>query len=196
MSDLDQQFDRIRRIRGTYIERGLACGELDQAEAQFRFRFPPDLRELLGYGLPAGERWPNWRAAIENPEGPSAVYLQEQLTWPLRGMLVDIRHDSFWDPDWGTRPTALADALGIATEAVQAAPRLIPVFSHRYLPAEPCIAGNPVLSVYQTDIIVYGRDLHSYFQAESGSFDAVLCEGWRAIRCWTRWMLAEWEYER
>lgn len=37
---------------------------------------------------------------------------------------------------------------------------------HRYLPAEPCEAGNPVLSVHQTDIIVYGHDLRAYLRNE------------------------------
>jgi hypothetical protein len=47
-----------------------------------------------------------------------------------------------------------------------AAPRLIPVFGHRYLLAEPCQTGNPVLSIYQTDVVVYGADLRCYLLAE------------------------------
>ncbi|HEY6270031.1 MAG TPA: hypothetical protein VIX11_17150 [Candidatus Acidoferrum sp.] len=43
---------------------------------------------------------------------------------------------------------------------------MIPIFSHRFLPAEPATAGNPILSVYQTDIIYYGTDLASYFANE------------------------------
>jgi hypothetical protein len=43
---------------------------------------------------------------------------------------------------------------------------MIPVYSHRYLPAEPCEAGNPVFSIYQTDIIHYGYDLADYFARE------------------------------
>ncbi len=43
---------------------------------------------------------------------------------------------------------------------------MIPVFSHRYLPDDPNEAGNPVFSVYQTDIIYYGADLLDYFENE------------------------------
>ena len=46
---------------------------------------------------------------------------------------------------------------------VDQAPKLIPVFSHRFLVAEPCRAGNPVISIHQSDIIVYGVDLHDCF---------------------------------
>ncbi len=38
--------------------------------------------------------------------------------------------------------------------------------SRRYLIAEPCRAGNPVLSVHQSDIIAYGRDLRDYLLHE------------------------------
>lgn len=107
-------------------------------------------------------------------------------------MCFDVEHNAFWDPEWGDRPSSLADALRIAEEAVRAAPRLIPVYGHRYLPQEPCIAGNPVFSVYQMDIIVYGSDLYYYFLAESDKWSREVAVGERPIRSWTRWMLAEW----
>jgi len=40
------------------------------------------------------------------------------------------------------------------------------VYFHRYIPARPHLSGNPVLSVYQTDIIYYGNDLTDYFRNE------------------------------
>ncbi|GHO60945.1 hypothetical protein KSB_94200 [Ktedonobacter robiniae] len=43
-----------------------------------------------------------------------------------------------------------------------------PFYSHRYLLAEPCAAGNPVLSIYQSDIIVYSVDLRDYLLTEFG----------------------------
>jgi hypothetical protein len=38
--------------------------------------------------------------------------------------------------------------------------------AHRYIPEEPHERGNPVLSVYQSDIIYYGADLDDYFRRE------------------------------
>ena len=35
-----------------------------------------------------------------------------------------------------------------------------------YLPERPNTAGNPVFSVYQTDIIYYGSDLWNYLENE------------------------------
>jgi hypothetical protein len=47
-------------------------------------------------------------------------------------------------------------------QLVKQAPRLIPIFSHRYLLIDPCVPGNPVFSIKQGDIIVYGENLRDY----------------------------------
>ncbi|MFF4651151.1 hypothetical protein [Streptomyces sp. NPDC001380] len=47
-------------------------------------------------------------------------------------------------------------------------PVLVPVFSHRFLPAFRGTTGDPVLSVYQTDIIYSGADLAGYLLREFG----------------------------
>ncbi len=51
---------------------------------------------------------------------------------------------------------------------VESAPKLIPLLSHHYLPATPHEAGNPVFSVYQSDVIYYGTNLDEYFKRELG----------------------------
>jgi hypothetical protein len=43
---------------------------------------------------------------------------------------------------------------------------MIPVYAHRYLPAGRGTYGHPVLSIWQTDIIVYGTDLADYIDHE------------------------------
>ena len=65
---------------------------------------------------------------------------------------------------------ALVDAFAVATAHLEQAPKLIPLCGHRYIPAEPCEAGNPVFSIYQTDIICYGADLWQYLSNEYMQF--------------------------
>jgi hypothetical protein len=43
---------------------------------------------------------------------------------------------------------------------------MVPVYGHRYLPAGRGTFGHPVLSIYQTDIIVYGTDLADYIHQD------------------------------
>jgi hypothetical protein len=74
---------------------------------------------------------------------------------------------------WGAKPDTLEAQKVRVRELVNAAPKLIPVFEHCYLLAEPYKAGNPVLSIYQSDIDVYGVDLHDYFLADFGMLTGV-----------------------
>jgi hypothetical protein len=151
----------VAEIRDTGIEfdAGLTDDEIAAAESCYGFQFPPDLRAFLQAGLPRGKRFPNWRSGDETE-------LRGWLDLPRQGILFDIEHNGFWLDEWGARPATLHDAHEIATRLITAAPRLIPVFAHRMMPAEPHLPGNPVFSVHQTDIIVYGIDLRDYLIRE------------------------------
>jgi hypothetical protein len=92
--------------------------------------------------------------------------LQLLLDAPFDGVWFDVEHNAFWSPEWGTKPEILDARREVVRLAVLDAPRLIPVFGHRYIPSHPCSAGNPVFSVHQTDIIYYGNDLADYFYHE------------------------------
>ena len=151
------ELDLLRRS-GASLAPGLSPAEFAAAEARFGFRFPPDLRSLLSIALPLGD-FPNWRD-LDSPE------LLKMLAWPVESICFDIEHNGFWWPEWGERPGEFTSAIEQSKPRLAAAPFLIPVYGHRYLPAEPLEAGNPVLSVWQTDIVYYGRDLRSYLANE------------------------------
>lgn len=161
------------------VDPGLSDDELAAIEERFGLRFPPDLRALLADGLPVGARFPDWRRDAEDE-------LRSLLDAPVDGVLFDVERNGAWLLSWGERPADAAHALAIARERLADAPPLIPVYSHRYLPSEPERAGNPVLSVHQSDIIVYGDDLASYLAKEFGvpSPDAAPGSA-RHIRVWS-----------
>ncbi|MFC4083368.1 hypothetical protein [Amycolatopsis samaneae] len=143
------------------VRPGLSDAELDEVEERFGFRFAADHRTFLAAGVPIGDRWPDWRCG--NPD-----QLRKRLDWPVDGVLYDVEHNAFWLPDWGMRPIDLSDALAVARRQLAEVPRLVPVCGHRYLPAIAGSTGYPVLSVYQTDIIVYGNDIRDYLAHEFG----------------------------
>ena len=144
---------------GVEFAPGLTESEVQRAEKSYGLTFPPDLRMLLNFALPIGKDWPNWRE-IHSP----AIW--KMLKWPYEGMCFDIEHNAFWPQKWGPRPVDLTECFTVAKQRLDTAPNLIPIFGHRYLPDRPGIEGNPVLSVHQTDIIHYGRDLCNYFKNE------------------------------
>ena len=179
MADWSHELD-VLRAAGAKLEPGLTDAELSAAEKRCGVRFPSDLRELLSAALPTGERFPNWRRT-------AAPELAQALAWPFDGIAFDIEHNAFWWPAWGPRPEALADAIDLARRHVAEAPKLVPVYGHRYLPAVPVAAGNPVLSVYQTDVIYYGRDLHAYIAHEFGltGYDEAVTPAPRPVPFWS-----------
>jgi hypothetical protein len=146
---------------GVTFEPGLTADEILAIEGHYGFRFPADLRAFLEYALPVSRGWVNWRDG--DPRD-----IQKRLDWPLEGICFDVEHNDFWWESWGTKPAAVSDACAIVKHALASAPRLIPICSHRYMPDCPLDSGNPVFSVYQTDIIYYGKDLMDYFCNEFG----------------------------
>jgi hypothetical protein len=182
-SRMDLAFCKDRlSAAGVKFDVGLTAEEFSAIERDYQLRFPSDLREFLGYALPISKGWIDWRRE-------SRENIISRLDLPLEGMCYDIEHNAFWLASWGARPQALADACAVARRAVEAAPRLIPICSHRYLPDRPSEAGNPVFSVHQTDIIYYGTDLFDYlsneFSYHFGRAGYVFNGGARHIEFWS-----------
>jgi hypothetical protein len=161
MTDNHHWLELVALLRGEGLEldSGLTDQEVEHAETKFNFRFPPDLRSFLQTVLPVSKGFYNWRSDDETK-------LREMLDRPLHGCLFDVEHGSFWLPEWGPTPELLPDALKFATAKINDAPKLIPIYSHRYIPEEPHDSGNPFFSVLQMDIIYYGFDLDDYLRHE------------------------------
>jgi len=127
MAEGQQHIAIASRLPVSEIAPGLSEPEVKDVQSRFSFAFPPDPRAMLVAGLPVGNRWPNWRAALAGEPAAKLEYARERLGWPLDGMLFDIRHNTFWDPQCGPRPAELSAAMAIATAAVRVAPVLIPI---------------------------------------------------------------------
>jgi hypothetical protein len=138
---------------------GLDSAELDALEQEFGFRFADDHRAFLTAGLPRGRGWPDWRTE-------DRAALRAQLAMPVEGVLFDVASNDFWYEGWGPPPSDPAAAVAAAKAYLFTAPRMIPLYSHRYLPAG--IGGHPVLSIYQTDVIQYGNDIDDWLHREFG----------------------------
>lgn len=141
---------------------GYSSDDLNAAQDRYRLRFPPDLIELLLDRRPV-DGW-DWRT--------DDAGIRRALEHPVAGLLFDLEHNGLWWPEWGERPPSAKERAEVLTSVVNAAPRLIPLIGHRYIPEEPHEAGNPVFSVMQSDVIYYGADLTEYFANE---FNGTYC---------------------
>jgi hypothetical protein len=155
--------------------RGYSQAELDAAQEKFGLVFPPDLVALLRDRRPA--QGYDWRS--------DETVIRAMLRRPLEGLIFDVENNALWLAEWGERPTAAPERAEALAEIVGAAPRLIPLYLHRYLPAEPHEAGNPVFSVQQSDIIYYGADLADYFEREFVTPGRPLGTPTKRIRFWS-----------
>lgn len=149
----------------TRFARGLTDEELHQCEQKFGFVFPPDLLECLKAAMPIGAGFPNWRRGTVKFHGRPTT-LSEVFDWPITGMLFDVENNGFWHRRFGRCPRAAKRREELVRREMATVPKLIPLFGHRYLPASPCQARNPVFSVYQTDVIYYGENLLRYLSQE------------------------------
>lgn len=142
--------------------------EIDTIEEQWQICFPPDYRVLFKWlhatDRPRFEYFPgeysndmfyNWQT------GPASIqWAYEHI---LGGFAFDAIHNThFWRSEWGTVPLTKEEARERLKPVIDAAPRLIPIHGHCYLLAEPYQAENPVLSIWQSDIIVFAPDLRTY----------------------------------
>jgi hypothetical protein len=116
---------------------GLSATELALAEAALGgVQLPPDLRELLALGVPSGDGFPDYRS-------PAGLRL-------LRFAAQEV-------------PAAVAAALPLAPgrrpgHAPPPPPPLVPLCGRHYVPATPCLAGNPVFHVSDSGVTFAGAN--------------------------------------
>jgi hypothetical protein len=164
-----------------YGARGLSSEQIVSIEAQLGFRMPDDFAYLFQNLQDPG------RVLFPWSEFDKGNY-DEKIKWVLRGVEFDIERNHLWLERWGTKPDALSTALNIARKDFDTWPRLLPIYGHRFLAAQPCRSGNPVLSIMQTDVIYYGADLPHYLLNEFVDHDYALhthAQNIRKIDVWS-----------
>lgn len=155
---------KILISKGVSFDDGLTDDEILQIDKKFNIQFTPDLKLFLQTALPVSHKFVHWRAGLKSKEEKNKI--DAILNWPLEGMLFDVKHNNYWLGIWGAIPDNYDEKAVIVKKHYESYPKLIPIFSHRYIPSLPNESGNPIFSVYQMDIIYYGVDLEKYFANE------------------------------
>lgn len=162
---------------GTRWTRDLDDNAIDAVEHSWGLRFPSDYRLFLRClhatdrprtgALYAGAHdiVPATRPGVYDWKHDAAA-IAGALEEVVEGLLFDVENNVLWSDEWGPKPATVRERERVVREFVGAAPRLAPIFAHRALVLEPEVPGNPVLSIHQSDIIVYGGDLRSYLLTE------------------------------
>jgi hypothetical protein len=135
--------------------------ELDDVQAKWNFRFPPDLIELLR------ER----RPLVNDPQCFDWIAAEPKLIkywfdWPFEGYWKTVQRRGIWWPEWGERPRRFGEQREKLRAIFADAPTLVPLVAHRFIPDEPSEPGNPVFSVFHSDIVHYGANLRDWLTRE------------------------------
>lgn len=160
---------------------GLKDHEIDAIEAKYAIRFTPehrlflsilhtiDRKEKIEYTETFDEDAPvlieerpffyNWLTDEEA--------IRESMHWPFRTIWEDVTGPNrVWLRSWGARPADEAEQRRIFTEWYHKAPALLPIKGHRFIISDVNLNTRPILSVWGSDIIVYGWDLRGYLLRE------------------------------
>lgn len=153
---------KLLKQQGVEFETGLTIEEIIKIEDIYQIKFPKSLKEFLMLALPISIGFYNWR----NFEQDNVMFIKKIINIPTKDV-DELAEEVYWCDDWGEEPTNEIDIALIVRERLQSAPRLIPVYGHRYI---PMISEDnpPIISIHDIDIIYYGQNLEDYFKVEFG----------------------------
>lgn len=156
--------EEIRKIledNNIQLNIGMTENEITKAEDFYGIEFPQDMKELLMNFVPISNNFYNWNDYSEE----NITKIKKMLEWPFEGIIFDIENNDFWLEEFGEYPENKEDKIQMFENYRNQIPKLIPIFSHRYVVSGKD-ADYPIISVYQTDIIYYGSNLLEYFKHE------------------------------
>ncbi|SHN05782.1 hypothetical protein SAMN02746066_04648 [Anaerosporobacter mobilis DSM 15930] len=163
------------------FEDGLTVDEVTQIEKIYEIVFPMSLRDFLMTALPVSKGFYNWR----NREQGNVEYIKNMINQPIK-YIMDMPEEVYWCDDWGQEPNNEEHFKNEVKKRIKIAPKLVPIFSHRYMPINYS-ENPPIISVHGVDIIYFGENLGDYFNVEFGEKDqnTISFENIESIPFWT-----------
>lgn len=162
MKSMNKNCIELMMMHGVEFEKGLTYEEIVQIEKIYQIIFPNSLRKFLMTALPISNGFYNWR----NTENPNIEFIKEVIRRPIEE-IDKSAEEVYWCDDWGDEPEDVKDVAKEVRERLKKAPKLVPIYAHRYLPIT-LDENPPIISVHNLDIIYYGKNLENYIQIEFG----------------------------
>ena len=119
----------LLKSKGINLENSLTSDELLQIERVYDIKFPMSLKAFLMTALPISKGFYNWRDVYEE----NVNFIKQILEEPLMNV-KNMAKDIYWCDEWGEEPYDKSVAVEKVIEKLSLAPRLIPVYAHRYVP--------------------------------------------------------------
>ncbi|MBS6005911.1 MAG: SMI1/KNR4 family protein [Clostridium baratii] len=150
------------KLKGVKFEKGLSEEEIIRITQEYSIEFPEELREFYMTAVPVSRGFYNWR----NFDPKNIQYIKAAIYRPINN-IYELANEVYWCDEWGNEPSEEHKRVEVIRELLKKAPKLIPIYAHRYMP-EMNVENAPIFSIHDTDIICYGENLFSYFEIEFG----------------------------
>ena len=148
----------LLRSKGIRLLPGLTEEEFLKIEEIYGITFPADLHMIYENFIPISKKprsFYNWHDF--SPQ--NIAHIKKKIFRAYKYFIPYMR--PFYKMSLHKDMDQLTDEALILT-----LPQLIPIYGHRFMPASPEDAGNPVFSIVGTDMIYYGSDIFNYFDLE------------------------------
>ena len=152
---------------GVKFSKGLLQDEIDEIEKIYEIKFPKSLCEFYKQGFPVSaddNRFPQWM----NFSDENISKIKKRIYAPYEWLLKYVKI-GFWVPQWGETKESNDEKIQKYLEIITDAPKLIPLYSHRYMPVLDGVDNPPVISTVGRDTIIYGGNLYEYLRNEFGN---------------------------
>ena len=159
-----EMVENIRKLlidNNVKLNNGMTKEDIIKAEKFYNIQFPNDMKEMLMNFVPISESFYNWNDYSEE----NITKIKKMMEWPFEGIIFDIQENNFWLEELGECPEKIDDRINKFRKYQTNIPKLIPLFAHRYVVSDRNI-NYPIISVYQADIIYYGKNILEYFDIE------------------------------
>lgn len=174
-----QECITLMKQQGVEFAEGLSSDEIAAIEKHYGVKFPQSLKEFLMEALPVSKGFYNWR----DLRSDNTDFIEQMIRYPLESF-EEFASEVDWCEEWGDQPETLQELENIIRTRLRSAPKLIPLYSHRYIPVYS--DNPPVFSVHGVDVIYYGENLEQYLNAEFGEKKQSQLN-WKEIKCIPFW---------
>lgn len=158
----DMYEDIINQLKQKGIEfaRGLSDEELFWIEHEYEIAFPEELKNFYKEALPISKGFYNWR----DKRNENIMNIKRVMNMPIQSIIENFEEIE-WSDEWGEEPCDMYERKKSIEDMALMAPKLIPIYSHRYMAAIEC-KKPPIFSICGTDIIYVAKSLKDYFLNE------------------------------
>ena len=154
--------DLIQNMKhqGVIFTEVLIDKEIYEIEKRYNITFPKVVKDLYQKVLPISKGFYNWR----DDDVENVLNIKKIMLKPVFEIIEDTKEIN-WCEKWGEELNDAGKRDNFIKSMVLEAPKLIPIYYHRYMAAVEC-EKNPVFSIMGADVICYGKDLFNYLMTE------------------------------